>query len=154
MNRHVLFYLCCWFALCSVCFGNVIGSRETSCTKDTLGNLKLAFQRYYAEYATLPTGDFPTVLAALTGSGTDAQNPRKVVFFEFRTPRPRSRFWRDDAVPGDRSPAGLPVDAWGQPIICTIDSASSQVTLRSFGRNGRDDAGQPDDIAFTYSPKQ
>ena len=128
-------------------------SREAACTQDTLGRLKLALEHYYIEYATLPRGDQKAILGALTATSADGQNPRKIVFFEFRSPRARSHFWTSDAAPGDRGSGGLPIDGWGRGIICTVDSAGRQVTLRSLGRNGRDDAGQPDDIVFTYAPK-
>ncbi|MHA3774881.1 hypothetical protein ACXR0O_25455 [Verrucomicrobiota bacterium sgz303538] len=140
-------------AACATSSANVIESREAACTRDTLTNLKVAFERYYTEYRTLPAGDQRTIISALTATGAVEQNPRKVVFFEFRAPRPNSHFWTNDAVPGDKGADGLPVDAWGRSIICTVDSAARQVTLRSLGRNGRDDAGQPDDIVITDSPR-
>lgn len=146
MNPHLLILLCCWFAACGASLGSVRESREASCTRDTLSNLKLAFDHYYKEYATLPTGDTPAIIAALTGNSTDAQNRLKIAFFEFRAARPRSRFWRDDAVPSDRGQHGLPIDGWGHSIILVVDAVPKQVILRSLGRNGRDDAGQPDDI--------
>ena len=152
MNQSLLLPFC-WLAICATCFGTVRESREASCTRDTLGNLRLAFERYYTEYATVPTGDTRAVMAALTGNSTDGQNPRKIVFFEFRAPRARSHFWSDDAVPGDRGSDGLPIDGWGRSVILTLDPATMQATFRSLGRNGRDDAGHPDDVVFTYTPK-
>jgi hypothetical protein len=154
VKRQFLIFLSGWLASFSASFGNVVTPREVTCTQDTLLRLRQALHHYHVEYSKLPTGTPSTVIAALTGDNSNGLNPLKIVFFEFRAGRARSRFWRDDAVPADRGPDGIPIDWWGRHIVLSIDPTGRQATLRSLGRNGRDDAGKPDDIVSTYEPKQ
>lgn len=154
MNRKFLLVFFAGVTVSATAFGNVQSSRQESCTRDTLGRLKQAFKGYHGEYNALPKGTPKAVVNALTGDNTDAQNHLKIVFFEFRKSRTRSRFWRADSVPGDMGSDGLPIDGWGQTIVFAIDPATTDVTFRSLGPNGRDDAGQQDDIVLTYAPKR
>ena len=116
----------------------------------TLANLRLALKHYYDEYRALPTGDAKTILAALTATNSDGQNPRRIVFFEFREPRKRFGVWTTD--PGDRASDRTATDGWGRVLLWTTDPAKPAIKIRSLGPNGRDDAGQPDDVVMTYAP--
>jgi hypothetical protein len=116
----------------------------------TLANLRLALKHYYDEYRALPTGDGKTILAALTATNSDGQNPRRIVFFEFREPQKRFGVWTIN--PGDRASNGTVTDGWSRALIWTADPTKPAITIRSLGPNGRDDAGQPDDVAISYAP--
>ena len=154
MNRPFPVFLSCLCSLVSASFGNVVTPLEVTRTQDTFHRLGQAFVRYYAEYSNLPAGPFSAVMGALCGDNSNGLNPLKIVFFDFRAGRARSRFWRDDAILSDQGSDGIPLDGWGRRIILSVDSGTGRITLKSLGRNGRDDQGQADDMAFTYAPRQ
>jgi hypothetical protein len=99
----------------------------------------------------LPTGDAKAILATLTATNTDGQNPRKIVFFEFEPPRKKLGIWKVD--PKNRMSDGRAMDGWGRALLWTTDPANRTITIRSLGKNGQDDGGQPDDITVSYTAR-
>ncbi len=150
VNRS-LFILCFGLLVSTTpAFARVQETAEKSRTMATLANLRMALKYYYDEYRALPTGDAKAIMAVLTATNTDGQNPRKIVFFEFHQPRKRFGVWTTD--PGNRASDGAATDGWRRALIWTIDTAKPAIAIRSLGPNGRDDAGQPDDVTVSYAP--
>jgi hypothetical protein len=150
VNRKLSILCLGFLASATTAFARVQETPEKSRTLATLANLRLALKHYHDEYRTLPTGDSRAILAALTATNSDGQNPRKIVFFEFRQPQKRFGVWTTD--PGDRASNGTALDGWSRAFVWIADPTKPTITIRSLGPNGRDDTGQPDDVVLSYAP--
>jgi hypothetical protein len=87
---------------------------------------------YEQEYEVIPSGDATVVARVLGAVNTDNQNPRKLLF----APIDRLHFDKQ----------GTWVDDWGKPILL-LRKDSTNLVLRSYGKNHRDDGGTNDDIS-------
>jgi type II secretory pathway pseudopilin PulG len=150
VKRHFIIFVVALLSATNLSWAMVKDSAEKSRTMATLANLRMALEYYVREYGMLPTGGSQALLSALTGTSTDGQNPRKIVFFEFRPPRTRWYFWTVD--PGDRDSTGALMDGWGRPFVWIIEPTGTRITVKSLGKNGQDDGGNPDDVTISYPP--
>jgi hypothetical protein len=101
-------------------------------------SLAVALRCYWIEYGEFPRGDTVNVLKILEAGNADGQNPRKIVFIEFRQ--------------SDLDKIGRFLDGWGRPIVIAFSDDRRQVTIKSYGKNGKDDGGQRDDIVEVITP--
>jgi hypothetical protein len=146
VKRHLLISAAIVLTIPHLALARVQDSAEKMRTINTLIALRMALRYYHEEYGSLPKGDSSAILAALTATSIDAQNPRRIVFFEFRPPRTRYYFWTVDR--GDRHASGNAMDGWGRPLVWIIDPAGAEITVKSLGKNGKDDGGKPDDLVI------
>ncbi len=149
MCRHLLIFIAIGLSTPTFAFASVRYPVEKTRTINTLNGLRMALQYFYKEYGSVPKGDSSAILAALIGTGSNDQNPRKIAFFEFHPPRKRYYFWTVD--PGDRHTSGQVMDGWGRPIVWIINPEGTRITLKSLGSNGRDDGDKADDIVVVPS---
>jgi hypothetical protein len=124
-------------------------SAEYAKSQQKVVSLATALRAYWIEYGEIPRGDAANMLRVLEARNNDGQNPRKIIFIEFR-PAVKRLFW--EVRKGDRDNEGLYLDGWGRPFIIQFSADRRQVTIKSYGRNGKDDGGKGDDIVEVVTP--
>jgi hypothetical protein len=100
-------------------------------TQHRLRGTAIAIQSYSVTYGHLPPGDLPTIIAILGGEDRGGENSQHIVFREFEQ--------KEINRHGDW------IDEWGTPIQL-IHIGTTNILLKSFGKNRRDDGGTNDDI--------
>ncbi len=105
-------------------------------TQMQLDSTKTAFRLYYEVYGNVPQGDLRTIMAVFSGENRAGENPKRITFREIgRREINRRGEW---------------VDQWGTPIVLIRENPTN-IFLKSFGRNKRDDGGTLDDLAVSVT---
>jgi hypothetical protein len=130
------------------CKGDTRSSESWESIKTTASmyNVRQAFHVFWREYSEFPKGDIPTMLKVLTG-----QNPKKIIFIEFRKPK---TFLGFETRHGDLDAQGYLLDGWGNRFIFNVKESKEEVVLKSLGKNGKDDQNSGDDREITIIPPE
>lgn len=108
-------------------------------TRMRFADIERALKGYYDVYRMHPSNHVPALIRILCGANENGQNPNAIRFLELQR----------NSVDAD----GNILDEWGQPIMLTL-GGSTNVLLRSLGKNQKDDGGSDDDVVVQFKIPQ
>lgn len=112
-------------------------------TRIQMKGLEMAVRAYWARYNRMPEGSMSNILAVLSASNRDSQNPERIVFMKLR--QPEYRFGKM-VKSGDIDEQWNYLDGWGRPMHLEVRPETLSMRIRSSGPNGKDESGKGDDV--------
>lgn len=124
-------------------------NRQEVTTRNQAVGFTAALKNYWGEYGRFPRGDPRMITAILRGENIEGQNPLRIVFLEGQ---PRKTLLGMTTDPGSFDPENRLLDGYHRPFQFGIGAEGFPIVLRSLGKNGVDDHGEPDDFQTVILP--